>query len=96
MSNKNLELPNTKAETAEKRLEELIANKSITRYVMIFEGEHYWYYHPVDGQIKLYPDGVELIYKEGGGHKGMLHLERRRIVVDYNLDKEYGMQKKEE
>lgn len=93
MSNKTLELPLTNAETAEKRLEEIIANRTVTRYVMIFEGENYWRYYPVDGKVRLYPDGVELIWKDGGEAKGMLHFERRRIVVDYDLEKEHELQK---
>lgn len=85
-------LPFTRAETAEKRLEELIANKTITKYAMIFEGENYWRYNPLNGEIRLYPDGVELIY-DNGKIKGMLHFERRRIVVDYDLEKEHELQK---
>ncbi len=93
MSKEELDMPFTKAETAEKRLEEILANKTVTRYVMIFEGEDYWRYHPVRGEVRLYPDGVELIYKSDGKDVGMLHFERRRIVIDYDLEKEYGLQK---
>jgi len=91
MNKKETYLPPTKAETAEKRLEEIVSNKTITRYVMIFEGGTYWRYNPVNGEIRLYPDGVELVYNDGKS-KGMLHFERRRIVVDYDLEKETELQ----
>lgn len=93
MSKKESRLPPIKVETAEKRLEELIANKSILRYVMIFEGEDYWRYYPLNGEIKLYPDGVEMVFKDDGKPTGMLHFERRRIVVNYDLEKEHELQK---
>jgi len=93
MSKKEFSLPPTKAETAEKRLEEILANKTITRYVMVFEGENYWRYNPVRGEIRLYPDGVELIWRGDGKDIGMLHFERRRIVIDYDLEKDYELQK---
>jgi hypothetical protein len=93
MSKKEFSLPPTKAETAEKRLEEILANKTVTRYVMIFEGENYWRYHPLNGEIKFYPDGVEMMFNDDGKPKGMLHFERRRIVIDYDLEKEYELQK---
>lgn len=86
-------LPFTKAETAENRLEEILANKTIIKYTMIFEGETYWHYYPVRGEVRLYPDGVELIYKGDGDETGMLHSERRRIIVNYDLEKEYELQK---
>ncbi|MDP2906718.1 MAG: hypothetical protein Q8O03_02155 [Nanoarchaeota archaeon] len=92
MSKKELILPPTKAETAEKRLEEILANKTVTRYVMIFEGENYWRYHPLNGEIRLYPDGVEMVFKDNGKPTGMLHFERRRMVIDYDLEKEYELQ----
>ncbi len=93
MSKKELELPPTKAETAEKRLEEILANKTVTRYVMIFEGETYWRYNPIRGEVRLYPDGVEMVFKNDGKDTGMLHLERRRIVVNYDLENEHELQK---
>ena len=93
MSKKAIELPPTNMETAEKRLEEIIANKTITRYVMIFEGENFWCYYPLDGQIKIYPDGVELLHNDGGTKVGTLYFERRRIVIDYDLEREYETQK---
>lgn len=93
MSKKESYLPPTDAETAEKRLEEILANKTVTTYVMIFEGESYWRYYPIRGEIRFYPDGVELIHKNDGKDRGMLHLERRRIVIDYDLEKEYELQK---
>lgn len=92
MSKKESYLPPTKAETAEKRLEEIIANKTVTGYAMIFEGEGYWRYYPLNGEIRFYPDGVEMVFKDGGGPTGMLHFERRRIVVNYDLEKEYELQ----
>ncbi len=93
MSKKELGLPFTKAETAEKRLEEILANKTVTKYIMIFEGEDYWRYHPVRGEVRLYPDGVEMVFKDDGNPTGMLHFERRRIIVNYDFEKEYELQK---
>ncbi len=86
-------LPPTKAESVEKRLEEIIENRSITRYVIVFEGEDYWRYYPLNAEVRLYPDGVEMVFKEEGKPTGMLHFERRRIVINYDLAKEHEMQK---
>lgn len=86
-------LPLTKAETAERRLEEIIKNKSITKYTVVFEYESYWYYDPKDGEARLYPDGFEAIVDN---NRGILHVERRRLFVDYNLEKEYQKQGKAE
>ena len=92
MSKKEIKLPLTKAESAEKRLEELIANKTVLKYVMIFEGETYWRYFPQKGQIRLYPDGVEMIFKDDGEYLGMVYSERRRAIMNYDLEKDQEMQ----
>lgn len=93
MSKTHSYLPQTKAETVERRLEELINNKTVTKYFMIFEEERYWNYTPADGEIRLYPGGVEMVFKEGKHFTGMLHFERRKIVVYYDLEKEQELQK---
>lgn len=90
---KNLTLPQTKVETAEQRLEELVENKSITRYSIIFEGENYWHFYPVRGETRAYPDGFELIYKDGGKEIGMLHIGRRRAFIEYSLENEHEKQR---
>lgn len=81
-------LPPTKAESAEKRLEEIIENKSATKYVVIFEGENYWSYFTLDGEARVYPDGFELVYKSDSRAYGVLHIERRRAFIHYDLEKD--------
>lgn len=89
-------LPPTKAETAEKRLEEIINNKSITEYEIIFEDKSYFSFNPYEGESRLYPDGLEAVTLNGEYQEGRLHVERRRLFVRYNLEKEYAKQKLKE
>lgn len=86
-------LPLTKAESAERRLEEIVNNKSMIKYTVVFESQSYWYYHPVGGESRLYPDGFEAVVDN---NRGILHVERRRLFVDYDLEKEYKKQGKAE
>jgi hypothetical protein len=89
MGNNN-SLPDTKAETAEERLEELVNNKSVTRFYVIFENQGYFYYDPKDGESRLYPDGFEAVLS---GSEGLIYVDRRRTFVHYSLQKEREIQK---
>ncbi|MDP2906716.1 MAG: hypothetical protein Q8O03_02145 [Nanoarchaeota archaeon] len=91
MGNNNL-LSDTKAETAEERLEELVNNKSVTRFYVIFENQGYFYYDPKEGEARLYPDGFEAVI---GGSEGLIYVDRRRTFVHYNLQKEREIQKEQ-
>jgi len=85
-------LPPTKAETAEQRLEEIIKNKSIIEYEVIFENQSYYYCHPYEGESRFYPDGFEAVTFNGEHQEGRLHVERRRIFIRYDLEKDYAKQ----
>lgn len=77
-------LPMTKAETAEKRLEELIRKKLVKAYYT-----HPNYFSIKDSECRTYPDGFEAILKDQHyGVKGMLHLCCKNSVVIYNVKKE--------
>ncbi len=85
-------LPPTKAETAEQRLEEIINNKSITAYEVMFENSSYHSYYPYEGESRFYPDGFEAVTFNGESQEGRLHVERRRIFVRYDIEKDYAKQ----
>jgi len=71
----------TKAETAEKRLEELINHESISA---IMQGPQS-YYHSIKGSnMKLYPDGYEA--------NGMLYVKNFNLIVWYDIKKEREQQ----
>lgn len=89
-------LPSTKAETAEQRLEEIVNNKSITEYEVIFEDRSYFSFYPYEGESRIYPDGLEAVTFNGEYQEGRLHVERRRLFIRYNLEKEYEKQKLKE
>lgn len=91
MGNNKL-LPDTKAETAEKRLEELVTHKSVTRFYVIFENQGYFYYDPKDGESRLYPDGFEAVIS---GSEGLIYVDRRRTFVHYSLQKDREVQKEQ-
>lgn len=90
MGKKTYNLPNSDAETAEQRLEELVNNRSVTRFCVVFENQGYFYYDPKDGEARLYPDGFEAVIN---GSEGVIYVDRRRTFVDYDLRKELEIQK---
>jgi len=89
-----LPLPKTSAETAEKRLEEIINNKSSKEFYAIFEHKEYSYFSSRDGEARLYPDGFEIVRGNTEQKEGALYVDRRRLIVYYSLDKEYEKQGK--
>jgi len=91
MGNSNL-LPDTKAETADKRLEEVVNNNSVTRFYVIFENQGYFYYDPKDGEARLYPDGFETAINRS---EGLIYVDRRRTFVHYSLQKDKEAQKEQ-
>lgn len=83
-------LPLTKAETAEKRLEELVDNKSITIYEYLgTKSDKVWV---EDGECRVYPDGFEAVVEGDKGPVGYLHAERRNFYVCYDIGIEYKKQ----
>lgn len=81
---KGLKLPPTDAETAEKRLEELVTHKTVEFYHILHNDNNIW----VDYlDCRLYPDGFETISRSNNS-QGVLHVDRRKILVFYSLDKE--------
>lgn len=85
-------LPFSKAGTANERLEELVNNRSITRFYIIFEHQEYFYYDPKDGEARIFPDGFELA---SSSNEGVIYLDRRRMFVHYNLRKESEAQEEQ-
>ncbi len=85
-------LPPTKAETAEQRLEEIINNKSIKEYDVMFEDKSYYSCYPYEGESRFYPDGFEAVTLNGEEQEGRLHVERRRLFVRYDIEKDYAKQ----
>lgn len=81
-------LPPTKAESAEDRLEELVKNESITHY-RIIHNETWAEMYVKDGKTRLYHDGFEAVINY---NEGMLHIERRNALVNYDIKKEYEKQ----
>jgi len=86
-------LPPTKAETAEQRLEEIIHNKSITEYEVMFEDKSYYSCYPYEGESRFYPDGFEAVTFNGEYQEGRLHVERRRIFIRYDIEKDHAKQR---
>lgn len=85
-----LTLPQTKAENAEERLEELIGHKSVTGCKLVFNG-YSWYHLDVrDGEYRSFPDGFEAVESCSGD--GVLYLSRRTTFVYYDLKKDYEKQ----
>ena len=83
-------LPPTKAETAEKRLEELVSNKSVSVYEYL--GTKSDKALIIGGGCRVYPDGFEAVVKGDKYPVGYLHVERRNFYVCYELDTEYKKQ----
>ncbi|MDP2906717.1 MAG: hypothetical protein Q8O03_02150 [Nanoarchaeota archaeon] len=81
---KELKLPPTDAETAEKRLEELVTHKTVEFYHILHNDSNIWVEYL---DCRLYPDGFETISRSNTT-RGVLHIDRRKILVFYSLDKE--------
>ncbi len=76
-------LPPTKAETAEKRLEELISHDSIETILQNPQND----YHSIKGgKLRLYPDGYEAVLKNRSD--GLLYLKNVNVLVWYDIKKE--------
>lgn len=88
MSKKTYNLPNSSAENAEQRLEELVEHKVITRYEYC-STDRGWI---KDGECKFYPDGFEAILEDNGHFFGYLRIERRNLYLCYDIKKEYELQ----
>jgi len=81
---KKYQLPPTKAETAEKRLEELISKELVIGYYAKFAS-----FEIEESKCRCYPDGFEAVIRfKNYGVKGVLHLGHRNAVVYYDLEKE--------
>jgi hypothetical protein len=82
---KKYQLPPTKAETAEERLEELISKELVVCYNTKLD-----YFEIEESKCRCYPDGFEAVMGfKNYGTKGVLHLVHRNALVYYNLAKEY-------
>lgn len=85
MTKKPIELPDTKAKSAEEKLEELVKKGSIRSYEIVNEGvcEESVY----KGKARLYKDGFEAV--SAGACEvdvyGFLHVTKRGILVSYFL-----------
>lgn len=88
MGKKTFSLPHSNAETAEKRLEELVNNKSITNYEYCSTDRGYL----KNGECKAYPDGFEAVLESNCRLFGYLRIERRNFYVCYDLNLEYEKQ----
>lgn len=78
-------LPPTKAESAEKRLEELIDKGLVVAYYTKFSS-----FEIEEHKCRTYPDGFEAITRyKNYGVKGVLHAANRNAVVYYDIEKEY-------
>lgn len=87
MSKKEHYFPPTKAETAEKRLEELISHDSIESIVTNPDN----YYHSIKGgKLRLYPDGYEMALKNRSN--GLLYVKNIDVLVWYDIKKEREQQ----
>ena len=90
-------LPFSNAESAEKRLEELVKNKSI-KYFKVMQMNESYAVSPFEGECRVYPDGFEsLAYDQHENgvitYKGHLYLDRRRAYASYYWEKDFEKQK---
>lgn len=88
-----MRLSPTKAETAEKRLEELINHNSILKCVFLAGTK--FYANVDDSEFRKYPDGFEVIAistPETITTKGLLYVEKINVCFMYNLDAEHEKQ----
>ncbi len=86
-----MQLSTTKVETAEERLEELVKNKSITDFKVIFNNYSSYNVSVQDGDCRIYPDGFETI-EPYDSQQGVLYLGRRGTLVFYDSKKEWEKQ----
>ncbi len=90
MDKKTFTIPHSNAESAEKRLEELVNNKSVSVYEYLgTKSDKAWV---EDGECRVYPDGFEAVVNGDKCPVGYLHVERRNFYVCYNLGTEYKKQ----
>lgn len=90
MDKKTSPIPHSNAETAEKRLEELVNNKSVKVYEYLgTKSDKVWV---EEGECRVYPDGFEAVVEGDKDPVGYLHVERRNFYVCYNLNMEYEKQ----
>jgi len=88
MGKKTFTVPNTNAETAEKRLEELINHKVVTTFEYC-DTDKGWV---KEGECRAYPDGFEAVIEQNCKAFGYLRVERRNFYVCYDLEMEHEKQ----
>ncbi len=82
-----LKLPETKAKTAEERLEEIANSKIATHCDVIKDGKNS--FNITNGIFRTYPDGIEAIT----GHYNellviALYSQKRNMIVHYSIKNE--------